>query len=196
MLDINGVLVSLDLVEKFFCCDLDKCLGQCCIDGDAGAPITEDERAQLERILPQVWDMLLPRAQEEITQNGIAYRDPEGELVTQIVDGRNCVFTCYEPGGLCSCALEKAHREGRIPWCKPISCYLYPARVKHIGDGDVVNYDRWKICRAAETLGRARGLRVYEFLRDPLTRRFGPEWYSTLAATCRLYIATYHPHHP
>ena len=79
---------------------------------------------------------------------------------------------------------------------KPISCYLYPARVKHIGDGDVVNYDRWKICRAAETLGRARGLRVYEFLRDPLTRRFGPEWYSTLAATCRLYLDTYHPHHP
>lgn len=191
MLDIQGTLVSLDLVERFFCCDLDRCLGACCIEGDAGAPITEHERELLEQVLPQVWDLLLPRAQEEIKDSGVAYRDPEGELVTQIIDGRNCVFTCYEPGGLCSCAIEKAYRMGRITWRKPVSCYLYPARVKHIGDGDVVNYDRWKICRAAETLGRARGIRVYEFLREPLIERFGQQWYDELALTCQVYLEQY-----
>ena len=90
MFDIDGILVSLDFVEKFFCCDLDTCLGACCIEGDAGAPITDDERKIIEQILPHIWDDLLPRAQEEIKENGVAYRDPEGELVTQIVDGKNC----------------------------------------------------------------------------------------------------------
>ena len=191
MFDINGILVSLDLVEKFFCCDLDTCLGACCIEGDAGAPITEDERRQLEAVLPDIWDDLLPRAQEEIRENGVAYHDPEGELVTQIIDGKNCVFTCYEPGGLCSCAIEKAYRAGRIAWRKPISCYLYPARIKVHPNCTVVNYDRWKICKCAEVLGRSEGIRVYQFLREPLIDRFGQAWYDELVANCELYIKLY-----
>ena len=191
MFDIDGILVSLDFVEKFFCCDLDTCLGACCIEGDAGAPITDDERKIIEQILPHIWDDLLPRAQEEIKENGVAYRDPEGELVTQIVDGKNCVFTCYEPGGLCSCAIEKAYRAGRIAWRKPISCYLYPARVKQHPNCTVVNYDRWKICKCAEVLGRRQGVRVYQFLRQPLIDRFGQAWYDELVANCELYIEQY-----
>lgn len=124
MLQIKDTLISLDLVERYFCCDLDSCLGECCIDGDAGAPITEDERRKLEEVLPAVIDDLLPAARREIEENGVAYVDCEGDLVTSIVDGRNCVFTTYGPGGMCMCALEKAWREGRIDFMKPMSCHL------------------------------------------------------------------------
>lgn len=189
MLDIQGTLVSLDLVERFFCCDLESCLGACCIEGDAGAPITKDEYELLKKILPMVWDDLLPRAQEEIAAHGVAYVDQEGDLVTNIIDGKNCVFTCYEPGGLCSCAIERAYRNGRIAWRKPLSCFLYPVRVKRLTDGTfAVNYDRWKICKCAEVLGRKEGLRVYQFLKEPLIERFGQAWYDELALTCEQYL--------
>ena len=189
MLDIQGTLVSLDLVERFFCCDLESCLGACCIEGDAGAPITKDEYELLKKILPTVWDDLLPRAQEEIAAHGVAYVDQEGDLVTNIIDGKNCVFTCYEPGGLCSCAIERAYRNGRITWRKPLSCFLYPVRVKRLTDGTfAVNYDRWKICKCAEVLGRKEGLRVYQFLKEPLIERFGQAWYDELALTCEQYL--------
>lgn len=188
MLDIQNTLVSLDFVERYFCCDLDSCLGECCIDGDAGAPITEEEDRKIRELLPLVWDDLLPSAQREIEENGTSYVDSEGDLVTQIVDGKNCVFTTYDKNGMCLCALEKAYREGRTDFYKPISCNLYPARIKEYDGFTAVNYHRWKICRCAEVLGRARGIRVYEFLKEPLIRRFGKEWYDELALTCREYI--------
>jgi len=191
MFDIKGTLVSLELVERFFCCDLDTCLGACCIEGDAGAPISEKEYKKLKGILPEVWDELLPRAQEEIKEHGVAYLDQEGELVTQIIDGKNCVFTCYEPGGLCSCAIEKAYRAGKIDFRKPISCYLYPVRIKKFPTFTAVNYDRWKICKCAEVLGRKENIRVYQFLKQPLIDRFGQEWYDELVANCELYIKEY-----
>jgi len=191
MFDINGTLVSLELVERFFLCDLEHCLGACCIEGDAGAPITKEEYKKIKEVLPAIWDDLLPRAQEQIKEHGVAYIDQEGEMVTQLIDGANCVFTCYEPGGLCSCAIEKAYRAGRINWRKPISCYLYPVRVKQYSGYAAVNYDRWKICKCAEVLGRARKVRLYEFLREPLIERFGQEWYDLLVANCRLYLEQY-----
>lgn len=188
----DNTLVSLDLVERFFCCDLSVCLGACCIEGDAGAPITPDEEEQIKQMLPVVWPMLLPRAREVIEREGVSYHDPEGELVTQILDGKNCVFSCYEPGGLCSCAIEKAYNQGLVAMRKPISCYLYPARLKTVGTAvTAVNYDRWKICRAAETLGRKKGIRVYQFLKEPLIERFGKQWYEELSRNCEEYIKQY-----
>ncbi len=188
----DNTLVTLDVVERFFCCDIDACLGQCCIDGDAGAPLTAQEEQEIKQILPEIWDDLLPRAQQEIEQNGISYLDPEGELVTQILDDSNCVFSCYAPGGKCICAIEKAYREGRISFLKPISCALYPLRLKTLSNGSVaVNYHRWKICKSAEVLGRSKGIRVYEFLKEPLIRRFGQQWYDELVANCELYIKQY-----
>lgn len=188
----ENTLVTLDVVERFFCCDIDACLGQCCIDGDAGAPLTAEEEAEIKRILPDIWDDLLPRAQQEIENNGISYLDPEGELVTQILDNSNCVFSCYAPGGKCICAIEKAYREGRINFIKPISCALYPLRLKTLSNGNVaVNYHRWKICKSAEVLGRRQGMRVYQFLKEPLIRRFGQKWYDELVANCELYIKQY-----
>ncbi|MBQ9585851.1 MAG: DUF3109 family protein [Muribaculaceae bacterium] len=188
----DNTLVTLDVVERFFCCDIDACLGQCCIDGDAGAPLTSDEEQEIKRVLPEIWDDLLPRAQQEIEENGLSYLDPEGELVTQILDNSNCVFSCYAPGGKCICAIEKAYREGRINFIKPISCALYPLRLKTLSNGNVaVNYHRWKICKSAEVLGRSRGIRVYQFLKEPLIRRFGQKWYDELVANCELYIKQY-----
>lgn len=191
MLQIQDTLVTLDIVERFFCCDLDKCLGECCIDGDAGAPITLEEEEQIRRALPDFWDDLLPSAHQAIEESGISYVDVEGDLVTQIVDGKNCVFTCYGQGGMCLCAIEKARREGRTTCEKPISCHLYPLRVKQYPTWTAVNYHQWKICKCAEVFGRAKGLRVYQFLKEPLIRRFGQAWYDELALTCEEYLKQY-----
>ena len=147
MLEIRNTLVSLDLIEQFFCCDLDACLGECCIEGDAGAPISREEYDKLKEILPAVWDDLLPAAQRVIKESGVGYIDSDGDLVTSIVDGKNCVFTCYGKNGMCYCAIEKAYREGRIDFYKPISCHLYPVRITDYPDFSAVNYHKWKICK-------------------------------------------------
>lgn len=191
MLQIGDTLVSLDLAERFFCCDLKSCLGECCIEGDAGAPITEGEFAKLKELLPVVWDDLLPSAKARIEEAGVGYVDEEGDLVTQIVDGRNCVFTTYGPGGMCYCALEKAYREGKTDFRKPISCYLYPLRLTEYPTFTAVNFHRWKICRCAEVLGRKEGIRLYQFLRQPLIDRFGQEWYDELVEACEAYLEEY-----
>ena len=191
MLQLGETVVSSELAERFFCCNIDACKGACCIEGDAGAPITNDEFKKLKEILPAIWDDLLPQAQQEIKENGVAYLDSDGELVTSIVNGKNCVFTCYAPGGVCECAIDRAYRQGRIDFQKPISCYLYPARVKVYPNVTTVNYHQWKICKSAEVLGRKNKLRVYQFLKEPLIRRFGQEWYDELAACCDLYVKQY-----
>lgn len=188
MLQIQDTLVTLDMAERFFLCDLDKCLGQCCIDGDAGAPITPEEDRRLREILPAVKPYILPAALREIEENGVSYIDEEGDLVTQIVDGRNCVFTTYGPDGMCMCAIEKAFRDGKIDFYKPISCHLYPVRIKEYDGFTAINLHRWKICRCAEVLGREKGVRAYQFLKTPLIRRFGQEWYDELALTCEEYL--------
>lgn len=189
MLQIQNTIVTLDLAEEFFCCDLEKCLGACCIEGDAGAPVTIDEVAKIEEALPVVEPEMLPRAVEEVRQNGVAYVDQEGDLVTTILDGRNCAFTCYAPGGICLCALEKAFREGKTSFKKPASCSLYPLRLTTYPAFTAVNYHRWKICRDAVANGRKKGIRLYQFLRGPLTERFGQEWYDELAQACELYLS-------
>ncbi len=191
MLEIKDTLVSLDLAERFFCCDLEKCLGQCCIEGDAGAPITEEEQAKIEKLLPEIWDDLLPAAKSEIEENGVAYIDEEGDLVTSIIDGKNCVFTTYGEGGMCLCAIEKAYREGRVDFKKPSSCSLYPVRLTKYPSFTAVNYHRWKICRCAEVLGRANNIRLYRFLEGPLTDYFGKEWYDELTLACETYLEQY-----
>ncbi len=189
MFQIQDTLVSLDLAEEFFCCDLSKCLGACCIEGDAGAPVTPAEVEKIKESLPAIEADMLPRALEEVRRNGVAYTDEEGDLVTTLLNGRNCAFTCYGPGGVCLCALEKARREGRTSWLKPASCALYPLRLTEYPSFTAVNYHRWNICRDAVANGRRLGIRLYQFLEQPLTERFGAEWYAELKANCELYLA-------
>lgn len=180
MLQIKDTLVSLDLAEQFFCCDLDTCLGECCIEGDAGAPVEMDEVAKLEEVLPVIWEDLAPEAQAIIDKQGVVYTDEEGDLVTSIVNGKDCVFTCYDEKGSCFCAIEKAYRAGKVDFCKPVSCALYPIRVGDYGPYKAVNYHRWSVCKAAVLLGRKENLPVYKFLKEPLIRKFGEAWYAEL----------------
>lgn len=189
MIQINDTLVSLDVVERYFECDLDTCLGECCIEGDAGAPLLPEEKERLDALLPEVMPYLSPTAQEIAREQGASYIDEEGDLVTSIVNGKDCIFTCYAPGGKCLCVLEKLRREGREEFFKPISCSLYPIRLKDYGGMTAVNYHRWKICKCAEILGRRNGVRVYEFLKEPLIRRFGERWYEELELTAREWLA-------
>ena len=207
ILQIGQVLISSDILTEEFCCDLSVCRGACCVEGDAGAPVTLDEIAQLENSLDAVWPELSASAQAVIDRQGVAYTDRDGDLVTSIVGGKDCVFTCYgnintadgTVENCCLCALEKVCRNGNVPFTppslphhspftpsqfvKPISCALYPIREKTFNDGTVgLNYHRWAICQCGRDKGRQLHLPLYQFLKEPLTRRFGKEWYDELCA--------------
>ena len=187
MFHIKDTLVSIDLVERFFYCDLVQCKGVCCIEGEAGAPLEKEEYDLLSKILPELWNDLSPEAKVVINKQGIGYIDIENDLVTSIVNGKNCVFTCYDAGGICQCAIEKAFHEGRIHFRKPMSCHLYPVRVKRYKYYRAVNYNRLKICQAAEMLGEQKQVRLYQFLREALIRKFGKSWYHELDTCAREY---------
>lgn len=180
ILQVGNVLVSPDVFTEKFCCDLELCKGQCCVEGDAGAPVTLDEIGEMENVLDTVWEDLSASAQAVIDKQGVAYTDREGELVSSIVNGKDCVFTCYE-NGVCLCALDRAYRNGKTKWPKPISCALYPIRVKSFGNNLYgINYNKWGVCKTARIKGKELGLPLYKFLKDPLIRRFGKEWYDEL----------------
>ena len=189
IVEIDNILVSDDIFTEEFCCDLDACKGICCVEGDAGAPVTLDEIGGLETALDTVWDDLSASAQAVVDKQGVAYTDRDGDLVTSIVGGKDCVFTCYE-GGCCLCALERAYREGKTEFCKPISCALYPIREKRLSNGmTALNYNRWDVCRDAVKKGRELHLPVYKFLREPLIRRFGSEFYDQLCEAAKAVAA-------
>lgn len=180
MLQIDDTIISLDLVDEAFCCDLAACKGICCVEGDAGAPLEKEEIQQLNTILPSIWDDLSPQAQAVIKEQGVAYVDEDEEYVTSIVNGKDCVFTCYTEDGTCMCAIEKAYKEGKISFYKPISCHLYPVRVAKYREFTAVNYHRWTICKPACSLGSQLNLKLYQFLKEPLIRKFGEDWYQQL----------------
>lgn len=180
MIQIDDTIISTDCLSEKFCCDLEACKGECCIEGDAGAPLELDEVAAIEEALPEVWNMLSASAQAVIDKQGVAYTDEEGDLVTSIVNNKDCVFTCYDEKGCCFCALEKAFRAGKTNFYKPISCHLYPIRLKKFGDTVALNYNRWDVCKMAVVKGKQLDLPVYRFLKEPLLRRFGEAWYAEL----------------
>ena len=187
MFQIGDAIVASDIIEENFLCDLSACMGECCVEGDAGAPLEEDEVKIIEDLLSEVWDDLSPAAQAVIKEHGVAYRDHDGDMVTSIVNGKDCVFTYYDEKGICKCAIEKAYRDGRTNFYKPISCHLYPIRLQKYKDFTAVNYHRWSICKAAVLLGKKEGLKVYEFLKEPLIRRFGEDWYNELVLVAEEY---------
>lgn len=180
ILQVGDVLLSPDIITERFCCDYAKCRGICCVEGDAGAPVQLDEVAGIEESLDTVWEDLSASAQAVIDRQGVVYTDRDGDLVTSIVSGKDCVFTCYD-GENCLCALERAYRSGHTRFCKPISCALYPIRAKRFANGTVaLNYHRWDVCRDAVAKGRQLDIPVYQFLKEPLIRCFGKEWYDEL----------------
>lgn len=189
IIEIGNVLVAMDIFTEKFCCDLESCKGRCCIEGDAGAPVLFDEIADIEESTEIVWSRLSASAQAVIDKQGVVYSDRDGDLVTSIVGGKDCVFTCYKDidingksiSNCCLCTLESAFREGKSTFRKPISCSLYPIRERKFSNGTVgLNYHQWSICKDAVKKGKALNLPVYQFLKEPLTRRFGEEWYKEL----------------
>jgi len=186
MIQVQDTLISDDLFEVQFICDLCKCKGQCCVDGESGAPITQEEFTAINEILPEIWDDLSPKAQELIKEQGIAYTDTDGELVTSIINGEECVFTKFDENGICKCTIDSAYREGRTSVQKPISYHLYPVRLQNYADFTAVNYHRWSICQPALKLGRRESLPLYKFLREPLIRRFGESWYEEVCEVAKL----------
>ena len=188
IIQVGDVLLSSEILTEKFCCDLSACKGQCCVEGDAGAPVTLEEIGEIEDCVDEVWSDLSASAQAVIDKQGVAYTDQEGDLVTSIVGGKDCVFTYYgELFGIqncCLCALEKAYRAGKTRFCKPVSCALYPIREKRLSGGLVgLNYNRWDVCKMAIAKGTEENIPLYEFLRDPLIRRFGEAWYQDLLDT-------------
>lgn len=180
MLQIDDTIISFDLFERKFICDLATCKGECCVQGQEGAPLEEGEVEKLEDVLPAVWGYLSERSKEVIQQQGVSYIDRDGDDVTAIINGAECVFVYCDENGYSKCAVEKAFLEGKTSFRKPISCYLYPVRVERYKSFSAVNYHRWHICKCAEILGEKEGMAVYQFLKDPLIQKFGYDWYQQL----------------
>ena len=180
MLQIDDTIISFDLLEQKFVCDLSSCKGICCIEGDSGAPLEDDEIQIIENLLPVIWDDLSEVSRQLIKKQGVYYIDDDGEPVTSIVNGRECVFTYTDENGICKCAIEKAHREGKTDFYKPISCHLYPVRLQKYDEFTAVNIHHWSVCECARTNGAKLAVPVYKFLKEPLIRRFGKEWFEQL----------------
>ena len=179
MLQIGNAIVSLDVIEKKFICDFGKCKGACCVEGDSGAPLDEDEKAILDEIYPVIKEYLTEKGIEEIEKQGTSVVDADGDLVTPIINDKECVYTVFE-NGLALCGIEKAFLDGKISYRKPISCSLYPIRIQKYPEFDAVNYNKWNICAPARELGFKMGTPVYKFLKEPLIRKYGEDWYKEL----------------
>lgn len=189
IIEIEDKLISLDIFEKYFVCDYAACKGICCVEGDSGAPLLDEEVEKLEEALPIVLPRLSKRAQEVIAQEGVSVVDQEGDLVTPIVEGRECVFTLFDEEGSCRCALEMAWEAGEIDFPKPISCALYPIRVKQHAQFTALNYDKWSICKAALKKGRREGVPLFRFLRNPLTRAYGRGFYREMETAYQALVS-------
>lgn len=183
----NNTLVSLDVLEKEFCCDLDTCRGCCCIEGDAGCPVSDEEVKLIEQMLPELLPQMTKEARAVVEQQGLSYLDPSGEQVLSIVNGKDCVFARTDHNGWCYCLIEKRanSQEPRAngQFTKPISCHLYPIRLTKVGEYIGLEYHRWDICHCARIKGKKIHLPLYQFLKEPLIRRFGQEWYDELCLT-------------
>lgn len=181
MIQIDDKLISEDLFSEEFVCNLAKCKGICCVEGDAGAPLDENETKILDEIYPKIKPYLSPEGIQAIEEQGTYTLDFEGDLVTPLVNNAECAYVIFDEKGYTKCAIEKAYEDGVIDWQKPISCHLYPIRITEYSNFSAINYHEWDICSDACTLGKELGVKVYQFLKKPLIRKYGEEFYQTLS---------------
>jgi len=185
MIQIDDKILSVDIFENYFCCDLASCLGACCVHGQSGAPLEHEEVMILEDILEKISPYIKPEGLESIKMNGVAVVDSDGDLVTSLIDGKECSF-CIVENGINFCAIEKAWFDKKIDFRKPISCHLYPIRVKKFSTFTGLNYDKWEICKPARNLGTQKGLPVFRYLKEPLIRAFGEDFYAQVEEAAKL----------
>lgn len=182
MFAVDNILVSDELLEARFACNLGACLGACCVQGDSGAPLEDHEREKLDEVLPIVRKDLRPEALAVIEREGTWEETSSGQYATTCVDGAECVFVTYD-GPVAKCAIQKAYREGRTDFPKPVSCHLYPIRVENYGDVEALNYEKIGICEPGRRCGTRSGVLLADFLEEPLVRKYGEEWYARFRET-------------
>ena len=180
MIAIGQTLVSEDILEKKFVCDLNACKGACCVAGDSGAPLEKEEMDIMKKIWPKVKPYVPADGVEAIERQGTSVVDSDGDDTTPLMDGKHCAFTFFEKYGTAKSSIEKAYLEGKIKFKKPISCHLYPIRVTKTKSGDALNYDRWDLCKPACKCGEKLDVPVYRFLKAPLERKYGKQWFAEL----------------
>ena len=185
MIQVEDKIISMDVFEKQFVCDLNACKGACCVEGDSGAPLTVEEEKKLNTIYEKVTPYMREEGISEIEKRGVAVFDSEGELTTPLVNNRECAFVVNEHG-ISKCAIEKAYLDGKTDFKKPISCHLFPIRIKEYRDFDAVNYEEIKICKPACECGSKLEIPVYAFLKEPLIRKYGKVWYKELLEATKL----------
>ena len=187
MIAIDQTIVSEELLEKKFVCDLSRCKGACCVEGESGAPLEKKELKLLEDVFPVIKDSLTKEGLESIEEQGLYVVDDEGDVVTPLVGGyRECAYTIFEKG-IAQCSIEKAFFAGKTKFRKPISCHLYPVRITKYKSYEAVNYEKWSVCKPACKLGESLKVPVYIFVKDALIRKYGKKWYSELQLAAKHY---------
>lgn len=179
MLEIGRTIVSLDILEKKFLCDLLKCKGACCVEGDSGAPVTLEEVKAIQEAYSEIEPYIPESHREEIRKQGFAVVDLDGDLVTPLVNNKQCVYT-YAENGILKCGIEKAFLDGKINFRKPVSCHLFPIRITEYKRFDAINYQQIDICKPGRQCGKTEKLSLYVFLKEPLIRKYGEAWYEQL----------------
>ena len=187
MFQIDKTLVTEDLFEKEFVCNLNACKGICCVEGDSGAPLLEEEKNILDSIYEKVKPYLSPEGIKAIEEQGKYIIDFQDELTTPLINGKECAYVVQDDKGMYHCGIEKAYNDKKINWQKPISCHLYPVRVKDYSVFQAVNYDKWDICSSACELGKQLSVPLYKFLKEPLIRKFGEDWYKDIEEVANQY---------
>lgn len=180
MFQLGKTIISEDIIQKDFVCNLSACKGACCIDGDAGAPLEKSETNILQEIYPHVKPFLRDEGIQAIEQQGVYITTENGDFETPLIDGEDCAYVIFDENKTALCAIEEAYNQGEIDWKKPLSCHLYPIRIKEYSEFSAVNYEKWEICDDACSLGKELQVPVYKFVKDALIRKFGKDWYDEL----------------
>lgn len=180
MFQIDNTLVSEEIITKDFVCNLNACKGSCCLEGEAGAPLEKEETVYLEKNYKSIAPFLNVKGRKAIEKEGKFVNVGKGEFETPLVKGRECAYVVFGSNGITQCGIENAYRAKRIDWKKPISCHLYPVRVKEYSEFKAVNYHQWQICDSACSLGDSLKIPIYQFVKEALIRKFGNQWYSEL----------------
>lgn len=186
MIIIEDTLISDEIYTEQFVCDLPVCHGGCCVEGDSGAPLEKAETLILEKIFPLVKPFMVEAGIAQVEKVGTSVTDSWGELTTPLVHGKECAYVFIDENGIAKCAIEKAFEQGLIDFKKPVSCHLYPIRITKYSNYDALNYHRWPICNCARLNGQKLGVRIYAFLKEPLIRKYGADWYEQLDAYIQL----------
>ncbi len=189
MIAVDNTLISEDILEKKFLCDLNACKGACCVAGDSGAPLDKDELEILDKIYPKVKPYMAPKGIKAVDKKGTYVLDSDGDYTTTLVSaGAECAFVYFDENDIAKCAIEKAWIEKKIDWQKPISCHLYPIRITKYKTYDAVNYSKWNVCKPACVCGEKLDVPIYKFLKQPLIRKYGKDWFKQLEKSAKLHL--------